>query len=70
MHKNNTVYKLIYKVLGNSNGIKLLEELQKSLFHETARDINNTNDFIFVEGKRQMIRDLITIIKQEEANNE
>lgn len=64
------INKLVYQVLGNSNGIKLLEELQKSLFHETARDIKNTNDFIFVDGKRQMIRDLITIIKQEETNNE
>jgi hypothetical protein len=62
--------KLVYKVLGNDDGLKLLEELQKSLFHETPRDINNTNDFIFVDGKRQIIRDLITIIRQEEGKYE
>lgn len=62
--------KLVYKVLGNDNGLKLLTELQKSLFHETSRDITNTNDFIFVDGKRQMIRDLITIIRNEESKNE
>jgi hypothetical protein len=62
--------KLVYKVLGNSDGIKLLEELQKSLFHETSRDIGNTNDFVFVDGKRQIVRDLIKIIREEESKNE
>ena len=62
--------KLVHKVLGNHDGLKLLDELQKSLFHETPRDINNTNDFIFVDGKRQIIRDLITIIRQEEGKYE
>lgn len=61
---------LVYKVLGNSDGIKLLEELKTILFHETARDSTNTNDFIFIDGKRQLVRDLMTIINQQEIANE
>ena len=61
---------LVYKVLGNSDGIKLLEELRQALFHETARDSTNTNDFIFIDGKRQLVRDLMIIINQQEIANE
>lgn len=61
---------LVYKVLGNSDGIKLLEELRQVLFHETARDSTNTNDFIFIDGKRQLVRDLMIIINQQEIANE
>ena len=66
----NMLENLVYKVLGNSDGIKLLEELKTILFRETARDSINTNDFIFIDGKRQLVRDLMTIINQQEIVNE
>ena len=38
--------RLVEKVLNNPDGLKLLEALEKTLFRETPRNINNTNDAI------------------------
>lgn len=65
------LHKKIYEVLGNKQGIELLEELQTSLFCEIPKNFNNANEFIFIDGKRQLIRDLVIILKtiDEEINN-
>ena len=67
----NQLNKKLYQLLGNKQGIELLEMLQTSLFNEIPKDFNNANEFIFIDGKRQLVRDLITILKTTdgEVNN-
>ena len=53
---------LVNKVLNNNDGFMFLDLLRKHLWHETPTNPNNTNEFIWVDGKRQVIRDLQTIL--------
>lgn len=55
----------IYEFFKGNNGIELLDDIQKSLFNEIPKDTNNTNDFLIIDGKRQLIRDIINICQLE-----
>jgi hypothetical protein len=63
--KNNKIQKLVFKVFNNKDGMELLNILQATLFCETPTIISETNAYIHIDGKRQLVRDFITMCNQE-----
>jgi len=57
---------LVIEVFDNKRGRNLLEALQESLWIETPRDRNNTNEYIFLAGKKALVRDLEIFLNNKE----
>lgn len=52
----------IDKVFNTPDGLDLIKELQKALFSETPDNLSDTNQYIMIDGKRQLVRDFITVL--------
>ena len=63
----------IYNVFHTPNGLELIRELQRSLFSETPDNLADTNQYIRIDGKCQLVRDFVTVlvkVDKELAENE
>ena len=58
----NLTHQAILNVFDNEDGKKLIELLKAQLWLEPMSNINNSNEFIFKEGKRAMLQDIEFIL--------
>jgi hypothetical protein len=58
----NLTHQAILNVFDNEDGKKLIELLKAQLWLEPMGNINNSNEFIFKEGKRAMLQDIEFIL--------
>ena len=56
---------LVKKVLDNPDGRKLLNALRDSVWYEGVTNMDSNNQYVWIEGKRQMVRDLEEMLQEQ-----
>jgi hypothetical protein len=59
---DNLLHQAIIAVFHNENGKKLIELFKQELWDESFGNINNTNEFVFKEGKKALLKDIEAIL--------
>lgn len=57
---------LYYKVFTSEGGKRLLEDLKEQTLYDRNCNITDPNQLLYLEGKRDLVRYIFTIIKEAE----